>query len=55
METAFDVAICECTLCMCDKEKVLSEMVRVVRPGGFVGTHDLCWKDARSRCSFLGQ
>jgi len=42
-DAAFDAAICECTLCLLDKERVLDEMVRVVRPGGCVGMHDLCW------------
>ena len=41
----FDAAICECTLCFLKKERVLGEMVRVVRPGGCVGMHDLCWKE----------
>jgi arsenite methyltransferase len=40
----FDAAICECTLCLLEKERALSEMVRVVRPGGCIGIHDLCWK-----------
>ncbi len=44
-EATFDVAICECTLCLLDKAEVLKEMVRVVRPGGCVGMHDLCWHD----------
>lgn len=42
----FDVAICECTLCLFDKEQVLSEMTRVVKPEGHIGIHDLCWKDS---------
>ncbi len=28
------VAICECTLCLLDKDQVVKEMMRVVRPGG---------------------
>lgn len=39
-----DAAICECTLCFLDKPRVLGEMVRVVRSGGCVGMHDLCWQ-----------
>lgn len=42
---AFDAVMCECTLCFLDKDRVLGEMVRVVRPGGRVGMHDLCWRD----------
>jgi SAM-dependent methyltransferase len=45
-DAAFDVVICECTLCFFDKEKVLGEMARVVKPGGRVGIHDLCWKES---------
>ena len=41
----FDAAICECTLCFLDKARVLEEMTRVVHPGGFIGMHDLCWKE----------
>ncbi len=41
----FDAAICECTLCLFQKGRVLQELVRVVRPGGYVGMHDLCWQD----------
>ncbi len=44
-DSAFDVAICECTLCFLEKERVLGEMARVVRPGGRIGIHDLCWKE----------
>lgn len=43
-DAGFDAAICECTLCLLHKERVLSEMVRVVRSGGRVGMHDLYWK-----------
>ena len=44
-DAAFDVAICECTLCLLEKEQVIREMVRVVRPGGCVGMHDLWWRE----------
>jgi ubiquinone/menaquinone biosynthesis C-methylase UbiE len=43
-DAEFDAAICECTLCFLDKERVLGEMVRVVRLEGCIGIHDLCWK-----------
>ena len=43
-DASFDVVICECPLCLLDKEQVLGEMVRVVMPGGRVGMHDLCWQ-----------
>jgi arsenite methyltransferase len=45
-DAEFDAAICECTLCFLAKPRVLEEMARVVRPGGCVGMHDLCWTDA---------
>lgn len=49
-DESFDVALCECTLCLLDKKRVLEEMARVVRPGGRVGMHDLCWRpDAPER------
>lgn len=40
----FDVAISECTVCLLDKRRVIGEMARVVRAGGYVGIHDLCWR-----------
>ena len=42
----FDAVISECTVCYLDKEAVVREMVRVVKPSGYVGIHDLCWKEA---------
>lgn len=42
---SFDVALSECTLCLLDKDQALREMLRVVKPGGYVGIHDLCWRD----------
>ena len=44
-DSEFDAAICECTLCFLEKERAMREMVRVVRSGGCVGIHDLCWKE----------
>lgn len=41
---SFDVVICECALCHLDKLKTVREMCRVVRPGGYLGMHDLCWR-----------
>ena len=41
----FDVALSECTICLLDRERALGEMVRAVRSGGYVGFHDLCWKE----------
>lgn len=42
---SFDVVLSECTICLLDKETALKEMVRVVKSGGHVGFHDLCWKE----------
>jgi ubiquinone/menaquinone biosynthesis C-methylase UbiE len=42
---SFDVAISECTLCLLDKERAIKEMARVVKTGGYVGFHDLYWKE----------
>ncbi len=43
-DRSFDGVISECALCLMDKERALREMVRVVRNGGWVGMHDLCWE-----------
>lgn len=39
----FEVAISECTLSLLDKAVALGEMARVVRSGGRVGIHEVCW------------
>jgi arsenite methyltransferase len=41
----FDAVISECTTCILNKEVALGEMMRVAKPGGYVGIHDLCWKE----------
>lgn len=41
---SFDAVISECTTCLLDKQHAIAEMVRVVRPGGWVGIHDICWQ-----------
>jgi arsenite methyltransferase len=43
-ENTFDAVISECTTCILDKERAIGEMVRVAKPGGYVGIHDICWK-----------
>jgi ubiquinone/menaquinone biosynthesis C-methylase UbiE len=43
-DSEFDVAISECTMCLLDKEKAIREMTRVIKPNGYVGFHDICWK-----------
>ena len=44
-ENRFDVVISECTTCVLDKERAIAEMVRVTKPGGCVGIHDICWQE----------
>jgi SAM-dependent methyltransferase len=44
-DNEFDVVIAECAVCALDKEMAIAEMIRVVTPGGFIGIHDICWKE----------
>lgn len=46
---SFDVSICECTLSLLDKERAIEEMVRVVRSGGRIGFHEICWTERAPR------
>lgn len=43
-DAAFDCVISECSVCLMDKERALAEMARVVKSGGYVGIHDVCWQ-----------
>jgi SAM-dependent methyltransferase len=45
LENSADVVICECTMSALHKERALGEMRRVLRTGGYVGIHDLCWQE----------
>ncbi len=44
-DNTFDVVISECTTCLLDKEQAIKEMTRVAKSGGYVGIHDICWKE----------
>ncbi|MGB7291721.1 MAG: methyltransferase domain-containing protein [Thermodesulfobacteriota bacterium] len=44
-DNTFDAVISECTTCALDKRLAIHEMARVARPGGYVGIHDICWKE----------
>lgn len=44
-KSVFDAVISEAVLCYFDIDRALKEMVRVVKPGGIVGTHDMCWQE----------
>jgi arsenite methyltransferase len=44
-DNTFDAVISECTTCVLDKRLAISEMTRVVKPGGYVGIHDICWEE----------
>lgn len=41
----FEVVISECTLSLLDKVTALGEMARVVRSGGRIGVHEICWRE----------
>lgn len=44
-DNSFDAVLSECTVCLLDKAKAIEEMRRVAKPGGYVGIHDICWKE----------
>jgi arsenite methyltransferase len=43
-DNTFDTVISECTTSLLDKEIAIHEMARVVKQNGYVGIHDICWK-----------
>ncbi len=43
-DNVFDAVLSECAVCLFDKEAALREMVRVAKPGGRVGIHEVCWR-----------
>ncbi len=45
IDNTFDAVISECTTCLLNKERAIGEMVRVAKRGGYVGIHDICWKE----------
>jgi len=45
---SFDVVIAECVLSLMEKDKALTEIKRVLKPGGIFAMHDICWKDTAS-------
>jgi SAM-dependent methyltransferase len=46
LSTARECARTQAVLVFTDKDRVLREVARVVKPGGFVGTIELTWKQA---------
>ncbi|MGE5252215.1 MAG: class I SAM-dependent methyltransferase [Bacteroidota bacterium] len=44
-DDTFDAVISECTVCLLDKERAIHEMIRVTKPGGSIGFHDICWQN----------
>ncbi len=44
-DNTFDAVISECTTCLLNKERAISEMARVTKTGGYVGIHNVCWNE----------
>jgi ubiquinone/menaquinone biosynthesis C-methylase UbiE len=43
-DKSFDIVLAECTTVLLDKEKVLSESLRVAKSGGYVGDLEMIWQ-----------
>jgi SAM-dependent methyltransferase len=41
---SFDIVIAECVTTLLDKPKVFTEMVRVLKPGGYLGDLEMTWR-----------
>lgn len=42
----FDIVIAECVTTLLDKEKSFREMIRVTKPGGYIGDLEMTWQKA---------
>jgi len=42
--SSFDIVIAECVTTLLDTEKALGEMIRVTKPGGYVGDLEMTWQ-----------
>jgi len=44
VDNTFDIVLAECVTTMLDTERALREMLRVTRPGGYVGDLEMTWR-----------
>jgi len=43
-DESFDIVLAECTTVLLDKEKALSEFLRVTKPSGYIGDLEMTWQ-----------
>lgn len=43
-DNSFDIVIAECTTTLLDKKKAFSEIMRVIKPGGYIGDLEMIWQ-----------
>lgn len=48
-DASFDIVIAECSTVLMDKEKAFRELLRVTRPGGYVGDLEMIWQKPPGR------
>lgn len=41
----FDAVISECMIDILEKDGAIEEMIRIARPGAYIGIHNFCWKE----------